>query len=98
LPKLPPPPKRLASAVTANKLRQVKAIVNNIKNLFIYSSKVVLIKAGASISPVAAPTVAEQIEQRQEKKLLIKNKIRENHFILEGSRIASPPTAKAPLP
>jgi len=63
-----------------------------------YSSRVVLIKAGASISPVAAPTVAEQIEQRREEKLLIQNEIREDHFILEGSRIVSQPTVKTPLP
>jgi hypothetical protein len=39
LPMLPPPPKRLASAVAVNKLRQVKAIISDIKNLFMYSSR-----------------------------------------------------------
>jgi len=34
LPKLPPPPNRLASAVAANKLRQVKIIVSRIINFF----------------------------------------------------------------
>jgi hypothetical protein len=38
LPKLPPPPKRLASAVAANKPALVKAIVNSIKNRFMYFS------------------------------------------------------------
>jgi len=38
LPMLLPPPKRLASAVAANKLALVNAIVNIIKNRFMYSS------------------------------------------------------------
>jgi hypothetical protein len=34
LPKLPPPPKRLASATVESKLMQVSAMINDIKNFF----------------------------------------------------------------
>jgi hypothetical protein len=71
LPILPPPPKRFASAEAANKLRQVKAIVNDIKNLFMYSSRGLLNKTGSSISLEAPATFAGRIEQRQKEPLLI---------------------------
>ena len=38
-PILPPPPRRLASADVANRLKQVKAIVSKIKKRFMYSLK-----------------------------------------------------------